>query len=263
MKVVILCGGLGTRIRDVSSDLPKPMVPIGGRPILWHVMKLYATAGFRDFVLCLGYKSSVIKDYFLNYRVHTSDFSLCLGAPETLEFHGPSAHDEHDWRITFAETGLDTMTGGRVGRIAPYIDGDTFMLTYGDGVGDIDFEALLAFHRAHGRLMTVTGVRPPGRFGELEPDEGGQLSGFNEKPQTTQGWISGGFFVCDRRVFDYLDTDPGLVLEKEPMKRLVADRQLMMYRHDAFWQCMDTYRDYRLLEDLVESGQAPWMTWRH
>lgn len=260
MKVVILCGGLGTRIRDVSSDLPKPMVPIGDRPILWHVMKYYASFGFNEFVLCLGYRGQVIKDYFLNYQAHTSDFTVSLGATHDVTFHG--THDERDWRITFAETGLHTMTGGRVARIAKYVDGDTFMLTYGDGVGDVDLHALLAFHQAHGKAMTVTGVRPPGRFGELEPDDDGLLAGFNEKPQTTAGWISGGFFVCDRRLFDYLDPSEHLILEREPMKRLVADGELMMYRHTTFWQCMDTYRDYKLLDDLIAKGDAPWMTWQ-
>jgi len=258
MKVVILCGGLGTRIRDLSGDVPKPMVPIGGRPILWHVMKSYAEQGFRDFVLCLGYRSDVIKDYFLNYQAHTSDFTLGLGGGEVTFHH---THDEHDWRITFAETGLHTMTGGRVARIAKYVDGDTFMLTYGDGVADVDLRALLAFHREHGRAMTVTGVRPPGRFGEVEAGDDDVIAGFNEKPQTTGGWISGGYFVCDRRVFDYLTPREDLVLEREPMRNLVADGQLMLYRHHGFWQCMDTYRDYKLLEGLIEEGKAPWITW--
>ncbi|PKN56799.1 MAG: glucose-1-phosphate cytidylyltransferase [Deltaproteobacteria bacterium HGW-Deltaproteobacteria-14] len=259
MKVVILCGGFGTRIRDVSQELPKPMVPIGGRPILWHVMKYYAAHGFNEFVLCLGYRGDAIKDYFLNYQAHTSDFTLSLDG-SAVEYH--RGHDEHDWKITFAETGLNTMTGGRVARIARYVDGDTFMLTYGDGVGDVDLAALLAFHRAHGKAMTVTGVRPPGRFGEVDASDDGLIAGFNEKPQTTGGWISGGFFVCDKRVFDYLDPREDLVLEREPMRNLVADGELMLYRHHDFWQCMDTYRDYKLLDGLIEQGKAPWISWR-
>ena len=259
MKVAILCGGLGTRIRDVASDMPKPMVRIGGRPILWHVMKSYAAQGHRDFVLCLGYRGDVIKDYFLNYEAHTSDFTLTLGAPSAIDYH--NAHDESGWRITFAETGLDTMTGGRVARVAKYLADDTFMLTYGDGVGDIDLDALLHFHRAHGRVMTVTGVRPPGRFGEIEASADGQVRGFNEKPQTTEGWISGGFFVCERRVFDYLETAESCILEREPMNRLVSDGELIMYRHPGFWQCMDTYRDWKLLDGMIGSGNAPWMRW--
>jgi glucose-1-phosphate cytidylyltransferase len=260
MKVAILCGGFGARIRDVSSDLPKPMVHIGDRPMLWHVMKYYAVHGFNEFVLCLGYRGQAIKDYFLNYQAHTSDFTLSLGPDSHIEYH--RGHDESDWRITFAETGLNTMTGGRVARIAKYIDAATFMLTYGDGVGNVDLEALLAFHRSHGKAMTVTGVRPPGRFGELEADGDGRVAGFNEKPQAAGGWISGGFFVCDRRLFDYLEPHEELVLEREPMRRLVADGELMMYRHEGFWQCMDTHRDYMLLKGLVEDGSAPWMIWR-
>jgi len=259
MKVAILCGGFGTRIRDVSQELPKPMVPIGGRPILWHVMKYYAVHGFNEFVLCLGYKGDVIKDYFLNYQAHTSDFTLSLDG-SAIAYH--RGHDERDWKITFAETGLNTMTGGRVARIQRYVDADTFMLTYGDGVGDVDLAALLAFHRSHGKAMTVTGVRPPGRFGEVDANDDGLIGGFNEKPQTTGGWISGGFFVCDRRVFDYLDPREDLVLEREPMRKLVADGELMLYRHQDFWQCMDTYRDYKLLEGLIDAGEAPWITWR-
>ncbi len=260
MKVAILCGGLGTRIRDVASDLPKPMVPIGSRPVLWHVMKSYAAQGFHDFVLCLGYRGQAIKDYFLAYESHTSDFTLTLGAERQVAYH--NAHDESGWRITFAETGLDTMTGGRVARVRPYLGADTFMLTYGDGVSDVDLRALLAFHRAHGKVMTVTGVRPPGRFGEIEARPDGRIDGFNEKPQTTGGRISGGFFVCDARLFDYLDPSETCVLETEPMSRLVADGELMMYRHDGFWQCMDTYRDWKLLDGLLASGTAPWVTWR-
>ena len=256
MKTVILCGGYGTRIRDVANGLPKPMVPIGERPILWHIMQSYAAAGHRDFVLCLGYKGEVIKDYFLNYQARTSDFTITLGEHRSIEYH--SAHAESGWRVTLVDTGLDAMTGARVKRVQRYVDGEDFMLTYGDGLSDIDLEDLQAFHRRHGKLVTVTGVRPPGRYGELECDGAGRVKEFNEKPQATGGLISGGFFVCSPGLFDYLDDKENLVLEEEPMRRLVSDDQLMVYRHGGFWQCMDTYRDYSLLEELWRSGRSPW-----
>lgn len=256
MKTVILCGGYGTRIRDVANNIPKPMVPIGEYPILWHIMKGYAAANHRDFILCLGYKGEVIKDYFLNYETRTADFTITLGQHKRICYHG--GHVENGWRVTLADTGTDAMTGARVKRIQKYLDGDDFMLTYGDGLSDIDFGALLAFHRAHGKTMTVTGVRPPSRFGEMECDGSGRVREFNEKPQATSGLISGGFFVCTSRVFDYLDDSESLVLEAEPMRALAADGELMVYQHDGFWQCMDTYRDYRLLDDLWRSGRSPW-----
>lgn len=260
MKTVILCGGQGTRIRDVSADVPKPMLPIGGRPILWHIMKSYAAAGHTDFVLCLGYKAHAIKEFFLNYEAFTNDLTITLGSPQRVDYH--SDHDESGWRITLADTGLDTMTGGRVSRIRRYIgDNERFLLTYGDGVSDIDIAALLDFHKSHGKLMTVTGVRPPGRFGEIDTDGAGKVVEFNEKPQATGGRISGGFFVCDRGVFDYLDDAEDLVLEQGPMRRLAADGQMMLYEHDGFWQCMDTYRDYKLLNGLWDDGTAPWRQW--
>lgn len=259
MKAVILCGGQGTRIRDVSADIPKPMIPVGRYPILWHVMKGYAAHGFQRFVLCLGYQSHVIKDFFVNYHLRTSDVTLQLGKAGAVECH--TNHDEADWTVTLAETGLNAMTGARVRRIRAYIaDDEHFLLTYGDGVGNVDINALVAFHKAHGKLCTVTGVRPPGRFGELELS-GDQVVGFNEKPQVSEGRISGGFFVCSRRVFDYLDDREDLVFETEPMNRLVKDGQLMVYRHDGFWHPMDTFRDYKLLNDLWDKGDAPWKTW--
>ncbi|MEK9755168.1 MAG: glucose-1-phosphate cytidylyltransferase, partial [Rhodospirillaceae bacterium] len=242
MKTVILCGGQGTRIRDVSESTPKPMLPIGGRPILWHIMKSYAAGGHTDFVLCLGHLGHVIKEFFLNYEAFTNDVTLTLGATRQIEHHGD--HDETGWRITLADTGPATMTGGRVGRIKKYIGDDTeFMLTYGDGVSDIDLDALLSFHRAHGKIMTVSGVRPPGRFGEIESADDGTVTEFNEKPQATGGRISGGFFVCKREIFDHLSNDENLVLELEPMKALAAEGQMALYKHDGFWQCMDTHRD--------------------
>ena len=260
MKVVILCGGQGTRIRDVADDIPKPMISIGRFPILWHIMKYYAGFGHRDFILCLGYRGQSIKQFFLNYEAFTSDLTLTLGRSHAVEVHGN--HDEDGWRITMADTGLNAMTGARIRRVGQYLEEDEdFLLTYGDGLGDVDLDALLRFHRSHGKAMTVSGVRPPGRFGEMDCDAAGCVMEFNEKPQATAGLISGGFMVCRRSLLDYLDDREDLVLEQEPMQNLVCDGQLMVYRHDGFWQCMDTYRDYKLLNNLWESDQAPWRTW--
>ena len=260
MKVVILCGGKGTRIRGVADEVPKPMIPIGPYPILWHIMRGYAAAGFNEFILCLGYKSEIIKSFFLNYRTGVADFTIDFARGRELVFH--NLDNEIDWRVTLAETGLETQTGSRVKRIEHYLgDDETFMLTYGDGVSSIDPAALLRFHRSHGRTLTVSGVRPPGRFGELETDGQGRIVEFNEKPQTSGGRISGGFLVCQRRVFDLLDvqrTDQSL--EAEPMRQLARDGQMMMYAHDGFWQCMDTYRDYVLLNELWQTGRAPWLS---
>jgi glucose-1-phosphate cytidylyltransferase len=258
MKTILLAGGFGTRIRDVVADVPKPMITIGRYPILWHIMKYYAAFGHAEFVVCLGYQGQVIKQFFLDYRTHTSDLTIRLAREPHIVFHGGSADD---WEVTLADTGVNAMTGARVWRARHYIDGDDFMLTYGDGVGNVPLPELLAFHRKHGKAMTVTGVRPPGRFGELEVDERGQALGFNEKPQVSAGRISGGFFVCRRSVLDYLDERENLVFEEEPMQRLVQDGQLMVFPHDGFWHPMDTYRDYRLLNDLWDGGKAPWKVW--
>lgn len=260
MKVVILCGGQGTRIRDVNENVPKPMIPVGTLPILWHIMKYYARMGHKEFVLCLGYKGQAIKDFFLNYESHTRDFSVTLGAAKQVEYH--TEHEEADWRVTLADTGLDAMTGARVRKIRKYIGNDEhFMLTYGDGVGNVDIDKLIEFHVSHGRILTVTGVRPPGRFGELMADDQGFVTEFNEKPQATGGRISGGFFVCRRDLFDYLDDHENLVFEEGPMRALVRDQQLAVYKHDDFWQCMDTYRDWQFLNGLVEKNKAPWKIW--
>jgi glucose-1-phosphate cytidylyltransferase len=257
---MILCGGRGTRIRDVAEDLPKPMIQVGGLPILWHIMKYYASFGHREFVLCLGYKGQFIKDFFLNYEAHTRDFTVRLGAQQSIAWHG--GHGEHDWTVTLADTGLDTMTGGRVRGALRYVEGEKeFMLTYGDGVGNVDIARLLEFHRSHGRAVTVTGVRPPGRFGELMCDSTGRATEFNEKPQATAGLISGGFFVCNRNLANYLPDRPDLVFEQEPMRQLVRDGQLMVYAHDGFWQPMDTHRDWLLLSSLYQRGEAPWRVW--
>jgi glucose-1-phosphate cytidylyltransferase len=260
MKVVILCGGQGTRIRDVSENVPKPMIPIGGLPILLHIMKYYASKGHREFILCLGYKGQVIKDFFLNYESHTRDFTVTLGASKGIEYH--TNHEEADWRVTLADTGQDAMTGARVHKIRKYIGNDEhFMLTYGDGVGDVNIDDLMDFHINHGRILTVTGVRPPGRFGELMHSADGCVTEFNEKPQATGGRISGGFFICRKEIFDYLDGAEDLVFELDPMRRLVAKGELMMYAHDGFWQPMDTYRDYVYLNGLVAKKEAPWIKW--
>lgn len=261
MKTVILCGGKGTRIRDVSDQLPKPMIPVGPYPIVWHIMRGYAAEGFKDFVLCLGHKGSVIKDFFLNYREAISTFTIDFS--EGGQVIHEDFHDAIDWRVTLAETGEDTLTGSRIKKIARFIgDDEYFLLTYGDGVSDVPIAKVVEFHKQHGKAMTVCGVRPPGRFGEMECDSHGSIIEFNEKPQARGGRISGGFFVCSRRVLDYLDasrTDE--MLETEPMRRLVQDREMVMYPHDGFWQCMDTYRDYTLLNDLWNSGEAPWRKW--
>ena len=256
MKTVILCGGQGTRLREETEFKPKPMVEIGGRPILWHIMKHYAQHGLKDFVLCLGYKGHVIKDFFLNYEARMRDVTVHLGGVKSVELHG--RHDEDDWTVTLAETGLTAQTGARIRRVASYLQGDgPFCLTYGDGVSDVDLKALLAFHRSHGRLGTVTGVRPVNRFGELSLD-GDKVARFAEKP-LSEGLISGGFFVFERAFIDrYLNDEDDLILEREPLQHLAADGELMVREHSGFWQSMDTYRDWKLLEDLWNSGKAPW-----
>jgi glucose-1-phosphate cytidylyltransferase len=261
VKAVILCGGQGTRIRDVSEVLPKPMLPIGNKPIVWHIMKGYAAAGVHEFVLCLGYKGWLIKEFFINYRAMTRDVTVTLGTQPALKVLGAGADDE-DWSVTLAETGESTMTGGRVAAVRKYLHNeDLFCLTYGDGVANLDVKELLAFHRAHGKAATVTAVRPPGRFGEMRID-GNAVSEFNEKPQVTEGYINGGFFVFDpRRIFEFIGDDPKTTLENEPMKKLADAGQLAAYRHNGFWQPMDTFREYSLLNDLWARGTAPWKTW--
>jgi glucose-1-phosphate cytidylyltransferase len=257
MKVVILAGGKGTRLREETDHRPKPMIEIGGRPILWHIMKSYAHHGFKEFVLCLGYKGDVIRDYFLNYEARNADVTVTLGS-RALEVHGSIA--EKDWTVTLAETGDETLTGGRVRRIAPYLDGDTFMVTYGDGVADVDLRALIAHHRSQSRLGTVTAVHPASRFGELGIQDG-RVQVFREKPQVHEGWINGGFFVFDRRVVDLIHGD-GDSLESGLLTRLAADDQLSVYQHRGFWQCMDTFREYQVLNARWDSGEAPWAPWR-
>lgn len=259
MKVVILCGGQGTRLREETEFRPKPLVDIGGRPILLHIMKLYAHYGFREFVLCLGYKGHMIKEHFLDYEAMNNDFTVSLGATRTVQHHG--SHEEDGFTVTLADTGLDAMTGSRLKTVQKYVHDDTCMVTYGDGLSDVDIKALLAFHRQHGKLATVTTHRPISRFGVLELDSTGRVSSFSEKPQI-DGWVNIGFFVFDRRVFDYLKADPSCVLEQEPLKKLARDGQLVAYRHDGFFFAMDTYREFKYLNELWESGAAPWKVWR-
>ena len=259
MKVVILCGGKGTRLREKSEKIPKPMVSIGGRPILWHIMKIYSSFGFNDFVLALGYKSEVIKQYFLNYRAMGSDFVLDLGNNGDIEYHGDDIVE--NWKITFADTGEDAMTGSRVARISQFIHDDIFLLTYGDGVANIDLNQLVRFHKKHGRIGTVSGVHMPSRFGKLLINTGNDLvEKFTEKPleSGTADYINGGFFVFNREFLRYVDTDNSCVLEREPLEQLANDGELAIYRHNGYWQCMDTYRDWLTLDRLWQSGDAPW-----
>lgn len=259
MKVVILCGGQGTRLREETEYRPKPLVDVGGRPILWHIMKLYAHYGLRDFVLCLGYRGAMIKEYFLNYEAMNNDFTVCLGQRNQIEYHG--AHEEQDFRVTLAETGLDAMTGARVKRVERYVGDDLFLVTYGDGLSNVNIGELLRFHRAHGRLATVTTVHPVSRYGLITLNDEGLVYDFAEKPQA-EGWASAGFFVFSRRVLDYLSDDAGCILEREPLQRLARDGQLAAYRHDGFFYAMDTYREYLHLNELWQRGQAPWAVWR-
>ena len=256
MKTIILCGGLGTRLSEETQIKPKPMVEIGGRPMLWHVMKTYERHGFKDFSLALGYKGEVIKDYFINYHARQSDLTVHLQSGD-VEYSNPTAED---WNVSLINTGPDTMTGGRLLRLKQQISTtkNTFMLTYGDGVSNVDINKLLAFHRSHGKLATVTAVRPSARFGGLEIGDG-QVLNFREKPQSGEGWINGGYFVFEQGVFDYLEDD-ATVLELAPLEMLARDGQLMAYQHHDFWQCMDTIRDRDALQEMWSSGVAPWMT---
>lgn len=258
MPVVILCGGMGTRLREETEYRPKPLVEVGGRPILWHIMKIYASQGFSRFVLCLGYKGEMIKQYFLNYRLMTRNFTLQFDSNVEPVVEGNGTPE--DWTITFADTGINAMTGARIRRIRPYIDCGEFMLTYGDGIANINIAELLQFHRSHGKLATVTAVHPIARFGELMIRDN-RVVQFVEKAQTPEDFVNGGFFVFNRGVFDYLPEGDGCVLEREPLERLACEGQLMTYRHNSFWHCMDTYRDLQILNQFWESGNPPWKVW--
>jgi glucose-1-phosphate cytidylyltransferase len=255
VKAVILAGGLGTRLSEETETRPKPMVEIGGRPILWHIMQIFSAHGVKDFVICLGYKGYLIKEYFLNYRLHLSDVTVDVGKG-AVDFHRSGAEN---WRVSLIETGDSTMTGGRLKRIRSYVGDDDFFMTYGDGVADIDLGKLLAFHKAHGKLASVTAVLPPGRFGALELVDG-RVMAFHEKPAGDGASINGGFFVLSPRVIDYIEGD-STVWEQGPLERLARDCELFAYHHDGFWQAMDTLRDKKHLEDLWREGQAPWKVW--
>jgi len=257
LTVVILCGGASTRMRGSGGDdRPKPLVYVGDQPVLWHIMRLYAHYGHTAFILALGYRGEMIKQYFLDYLPMSRDFTLHLGRANAIEYH--ARHDESDWQVTLADTGLETLKGTRIARVEPYVASSTFFATYGDGVGDIDLDALLAFHRAHGKLATVTGVRPFSQFGLMQI-EGERVIGFQEKPQV-EGYVNGGFFVFERAVFDYLKIGPNIDLEKEPLENLARAGQLMVYRHPGFWRAMDTLKDAEVLNDLWKTS-APWKVW--
>lgn len=256
MKAVLLAGGMGTRLREETEYRPKPMVEIGGRPILWHIMKNLSQQQLKEFVICLGYKGDYIKDFFLNYEARVNDITVKLGKNGTSVNHANST--EEDWQVTLANTGLNTMTGGRIFRVRDYVGTERFLCTYGDGLADIDLKKLLDFHISHKKIATVTAVRPTSRFGAIEIDSNNQVKRFAEKPRAEQ-WINGGFFVFEKGIFDYLDAE--CVLEKEPLENLAKDNQLMAYHHTGFWQPMDTYRESQELNDLWNSAKAPWRNW--
>jgi glucose-1-phosphate cytidylyltransferase len=260
MKVIILCGGKGTRLREETEFRPKPMLPIGNRPILWHIMKIYASHGHKDFILCLGYKGEMIKDYFRNYLWNTCDTTLTLGREPSVGFH--NHHEEEDWRVTLADTGENSMTAFRVRLVEKYLGNDPeILLTYGDGVGNVDITAAIEQHRRSGKIVTITAVHPPGRFGELELGPGGEVLSFNEKPQSEGGLINGGFMVCSRILFQHLPNDPQMMLEQAPLKSLAASGGLGIYVHNGFWQPMDTLQELNMLNSLWSQGRAPWRTW--
>lgn len=257
MKTIILCGGEGTRLKEETEYKPKPMVEIGGKPILWHIMKMYAHFEFKEFVLALGYKGNVIRDFFLNYEFYNNDFTITLGNHKDIAVYGNS--DETGWKVTLVETGAKAMTGSRIKQCERYIGEDNFMVTYGDGLADININKLVKFHLDNGKTGTLTGVNPPSRFGELVI-KNNHVAEFDEKPkfEGTKGEINGGFMIFKKEFFDYLPKDSTCILEREPLQELAKDRELMVYHHDGFWQCMDTYRDYLLLQETWNSGDAPW-----
>ncbi len=255
MKVVILAGGFGTRISEESKFRPKPMIEIGGRPILWHIMKYYSGFGFNEFIICCGYKGEMIKEYFMNYQSYNSDFTIGLKKSKVKIHKMPS----EDWQVTLVDTGLHTMTGGRIKQIESYIDGEEFMVTYGDGLCDVDVCKLLEFHRKYGRMATITTVKPEGRFGVLNIQDN-VITDFREKSVNDMGWINGGFMVLDKKIFRYIKDDQ-TVFEKEPLEQAAAAGELMAFKHDSFWRCMDTQRDKIILENLWESKNAPWKNW--
>lgn len=256
MKVMLLAGGLGTRLREETEYRPKPMVEVGGKPILWHIMKNFANQGHSEFIVCTGYRGEVIKDYFLNYEARNNDFTVTLGENSNVEYHG--RHAEGSWKVTVVDTGAETMTGGRVKRAGVYAGNQRFMVTYGDGLADVDIGSLLKFHESHGKLATVTTVRPLSRFGVMDLATDGKVLRFREKP-LTDDYVNAGFFVFEAKVLDYLDEN--CVLEQAPLEALARDGQLVGFRHEGFWQPMDTYREFTMLNDMWAAGNAPWKTW--
>ena len=258
MKAVILCGGMGTRLKEETEYKPKPMVEIGDKPILWHIMKIYSHYGIKDFVLSLGYKGEMIKEYFYHYKILNNDFTIELGNEKNIKIHSNNA--EKDWRITLADTGDKALKGARLKRVQQYVDDDTFMLTYGDGVADVDINALLAFHNKHGKLATVTGINPASHFGELKI-KGDQVESFSEKPRDGDGLVNGGFFVFNRAVFDYISEDDSCDLEIGPLEEIARQGELMVYKHRGFWACMDTLRDMDYLNRLWSEGRPEWKVW--
>lgn len=257
MKVVILAGGLGTRISEESHLKPKPMIEIGGKPILWHIMKHYSSYGFNEFIICAGYKQEVIKDYFANYYIRNCDVTFDLSNKDAIHIHNNSSES---WKVTVVDTGLKTMTGGRIKRVKKYIGNEPFMLTYGDGVSDVNIKKLLEFHKTNKKMVTMTAVKPEGRFGVIEMDDDGNVSAFREKSKGDTDWINVGFMVCEPEMIDYIEGD-NISYEEEPLSKIASEGQLMCYKHDGFWQCMDTLRDKEKLEKMILEGKAPWMTW--
>jgi glucose-1-phosphate cytidylyltransferase len=257
MKVLILAGGLGSRLSEETTLKPKPMVEIGGKPILWHIMKIYSSYGFNEFVILCGYKGYMIKSYFANYYRHNADMTVDM-TNNSIEYHKNNAEP---WKVTLIDTGIDTMTGGRIKQVQEYIGNEPFMLTYGDGVGDVDITKLIEFHKSHGKFITMTSVLPEGRFGALDIDEKQKVNSFQEKPKGDGSWINGGFFVCQPEVFDYIPDDDKTIFERGPLENLAKDNQLYTYKHTGFWKPMDTQRDKTQLEELIEKNTAPWIKW--
>ena len=257
MKVLILAGGMGTRLSEETNLIPKPMVEIDGKPILWHIMKIYSAHGYNDFIILLGYKGYVIKEYFANYFLHKSDVTF------NMKENKMTIHEEHcePWNVTLIETGLHTMTGGRVKRAQKYVGNEPFMLTYGDGVSDIDIGKLVEFHKAHGKAATMTSVQPEGRFGALVFNENGEVTSFAEKPKGDGAWINAGFFVCEPEVFDYITEGDATIFERSPLENLAKEGELYTYHHNGFWKCMDTLRDKQQLQAMCDEGNAPWISW--
>jgi glucose-1-phosphate cytidylyltransferase len=257
MKTVLLAGGLGTRLREETEFRPKPMVPIGGKPILWHIMKTFAHFGHEEFVVCTGYRGESIRQYFYEFEAMNSDFTVKLGSKERVKTYG--ALEEAGWEVTVADTGAETMTGGRIYKIRDHVGKDSFLCTYGDGLADVDISKLLKFHKSHGKIATLTAVRPISRFGVLDLSSNGEVESFQEKPQA-EGWINAGYFVFEPKIFDYLE--PNSILEREPMANLAKDGQLVAFRHEGFFQPMDTYREMSLLNEIWDEGKAPWKVWK-